>query len=94
MSQTAKRQLSVRLFVFLGAVCTVFLLIGGAAEAEGPPPQTIEYVVAEGDSLWTIAAAYGDPGSDTRALIAEIKRTNGLGSSTIYPGQLLAIPQT
>lgn len=94
MSPTAQRQLSVRLSVFLAAVCTVFLLIGGAAEAEGPPSPTIEYVVAEGDSLWSIAATFADPGSDTRALIAEIKRTNGLGSSTIYPGQLLAVPQT
>ncbi len=93
MTQTAKRQLSVRLSVFLAAVCTVFLLIGGAAEAEGPPQPTIEYVVAAGDTLWSVASSHVAPGDDVRPLVAEIKDLSGITSSALHPGQVLRIPR-
>lgn len=93
MTQTAKRQLSVRLSVFLASVCTVFLLIGGAAEAESPPAPAIEYVVGHGETLWSIASAHSAPGGDVRRTIADIKDLSGISSSTLYPGQLLAIPR-
>lgn len=90
---TAERQLSVRLSVFLVAVVAVFLLIGGAADADGPPPPTVEYVVEAGDSLWSIAAQHSGDGEDIRHLIADIRHFSGLGTSTIYPGQVLHIPE-
>ena len=88
------RQLSVRLSVFVGAVCTVFLLIGGAADAEGPPPVTVEYVVHQGDTLWAIAADHSPPGEDIRHLIADIREVSGIESSALYPGQILLIPRS
>lgn len=94
MTHTAKRQLSVRLSVFSAAVLTVFLLIGGAAEAEGPPPSTIEYVVSAGDTLWEVAATHAPSGIDIRNLISDIKDLSGIESSTIYPGQVLRIPES
>lgn len=94
MTQTAKRQLTVRLTTFLGAVLTVFLLIGGAADAESPEVPALEYQVAAGDTLWEIAAEHAGPDADIRNLIADIKRFSGIESSTIYPGQLLRIPQS
>jgi len=90
---TAIRQLSVRLSVLLAAVVTVFLLIGGAADAEGPPPATVEYVVHQGDTLWAIAADHSPPGEDIRDLIADIRDFSGMPTSAIYPGQVLRIPQ-
>lgn len=93
MEQTAKRQLSVRLSVFLASVCTVFLLIGGAADAEGPPQPTVEYVVESGDTLWAIAAAHADPGDDIRHLIADIREMSGMTTSMLHPGQILHIPK-
>lgn len=91
MSQTAKRQLSVRLSVFLTTVCAVFLLIGGAAEADAPLP-AVEYVVDAGDSLWSIAASHSDAGDDLRDFIADVKDLSQLSGSTIYPGQVLLLP--
>ena len=92
MQQTAKHQPSVRLWVLIAAVCAVFLLIGGAADAEGSPPRTVEYVVNPGDTLWAIAADHVPPGEDIRRLIADIRETSGIQSSVIYPGQVLLIP--
>jgi nucleoid-associated protein YgaU len=94
MNQMAKRQLSVRLSVFLASVLTVFLLIGGAAGAEEPPPATTEYVVAAGDTLWAVAAGYAGQEIDVRNLIADIKDLSGIESSTIFPGQVLRIPES
>lgn len=94
MTQTAKQQLSVRLSAFLAAVVTVFLLIGGAAGAEEPPPTTVEYVVSAGDTLWRVAAGHAGSGTDIRNLVADIKDLSGIDSSTIYPGQVLRLPET
>ncbi len=93
MTQTAKRQLSVRLTMFLVSVCTVFLLIGGAAGAEGPPVSTSEYVVTAGDTLWGVAASHAGTDMDIRNLIVDIKALSSIESSTIYPGQVLRIPK-
>lgn len=90
---TAPTQLSVRLSVLLTTVCIVSLLIGGAAEAEGPPPPTTEHVVSAGDTLWEIASAHTDTGSDVRATIAVIVELSGLDGATIHPGQVLRIPK-
>lgn len=92
MTQTAKQQLSVRLSAFLAAVLTVFLLIGGAAGAEEPPPATIEYVVSAGDTLWGVAAGHASAGEDIRNRISDIKDLSGIESSNLHPGQILHIP--
>lgn len=86
------QQLSVRLSMFLVAVCAAFLLIGGAADAGAPPPPTTEYVVQSGDTLWAIAADLADPGEDVRVMVSAIKTLSGLDSSTLYPGQVLVVP--
>jgi LysM repeat protein len=88
------RQLSVRLSMTLVPVITVFLLIGGSAGAETPPPSTIDYVVRSGDTLWAIASSHVDPDEDVRLMVETIKTTSGIASSTLHPGQVLQIPRT
>ncbi len=88
-----RRQLSVRLAVLMASISTVFLLIGGAADAEEPPEPTVEYVVAPGDTLWAIATGLAEPGSDIRRIVDDIREASGLETSTIYPGQVLRVPQ-
>ena len=91
--QLARRQLPVRLSVLLAVLCAVFLLIGGAADAESTPLPSVEYVVAAGDTLWGIASQNSAPGEDLRWVIAEIREISGMTSSNVYPGQILRIPQ-
>lgn len=47
--------------------------------------------VQSGDTLWTIAKAYGNPGTDPRKTIYEICEINQLDTKDIYPGQVLQI---
>ena len=90
--QTTRKQLSVQLSVLLATVCAVFLLIGGAADAEEGPARAIEYVVAQGDTLWDVAAEHVGQGEDVRPRIQEIKDLSGIRSSALQPGQVLHIP--
>lgn len=48
----------------------------------------VTYTVQDGDTLWGIAASQLGDG----ARYIEIKQCNGLGSDTIFPGQILLIP--
>ena len=91
--QTTRSQLSVQLSVLLATVCAVFLLIGGAADADEVPGPAIEHVVEAGDTLWQIAADHVPAGADVRPLILDIKERSGIVSSTLQPGQVLQIPQ-
>lgn len=91
--QTTRPQLSVQLSVLLATVCAVFLLIGGAAGAGEPPGPTLDYVVAEGDTLWEIAAENVADGADLRVYIDAIKERSGIDSSSLHVGQVLQLPR-
>ena len=92
--QMAPRQLSVRLSVILAAVFMAFLLIGGPADAESPPPPLVEHVVAPGETLWEIAAGLTPSGEDVRIMIGVIRDASNLSSSSIYAGQVILIPKS
>jgi LysM repeat protein len=53
--------------------------------AEGEVPDRIRHEVRPGESLWTIARSHG-------TTVAQIRRTNGIRTSRIYPGQVLEVP--
>jgi nucleoid-associated protein YgaU len=91
--QITRKQLSVQLSVLLATICAVFLLIGGAAEAEEPPGPAVEHVVAAGDTLWDIASEHVDAGDDVRVVVDAIKERSGIESSALHVGQVLQIPQ-
>jgi nucleoid-associated protein YgaU len=90
--QKANLQLSVRLFLLLTALCVVFLMIGGSAEADVPTPAPDEYVVQPGDTLWAIASATAAPGDDLRRVVADIARLSEVDADSLQPGQVLLIP--
>jgi nucleoid-associated protein YgaU len=90
--QKAKLQLSVRLSLLLAALSVVFLMIGGSAGADVPPPAPSEYVVQPGDTLWAIASLEAGPGVDPRRLVADIARLSDVDADSIQPGQILLIP--
>jgi len=50
-------------------------------------PDTRAYTVRNGDSLWKIARAHG-------ISVAALRDQNGLRDSTIFPGQVIDVPQS
>ena len=68
------------------------LLLAGleltAPSARAERPTT--YVVAPGDTLWSIAVARSE--GDPRAAVAAIRRQNALAGVTVHVGQRLLVP--
>ncbi len=72
-------------------VVALVLLLASSGMAAGPEPETVDYRVRSGDTLWTIAEE-AVPDADVRGVIAEIRDLNDLDSSLIVPGQTLVVP--
>lgn len=51
-------------------------------------------VVQQGDTLWTLARAYGRPTADPRQTVSRIREANHLAGSLIRPGEVLLVPQS
>ena len=52
-----------------------------------------EVKVKAGDTLWKLAKTYGDQNKDVREVIYDICRINNVDAGSIYPGQILVIPE-
>ena len=68
-------------------------LVAGATPGTGRAAETIEHVVARGDTLWSIAAQadiYADP--YLWPVIYRFNRDQIVGPARIYPDQTLLIP--
>lgn len=72
-------------------VVALVLLLASSVMAAGPEPETVDYRVRSGDTLWTIAEQVA-PDDDTRGVISEIRHLNDLDSSLIIPGETLLVP--
>ena len=61
--------------------------------AIGKGPEYTEVKVKDGDTLWSIAKAYGDPARDIRENIYEICRINDISAESLYAGAVIVVPQ-
>lgn len=87
--------------VVLAILVVVPLIVGGTvlahgggafAGAPGWAPASFTHVTVEpGESLWNIATSIA-PHADPRDVVRAIAELNGLPSSIVDPGQVLAIP--
>lgn len=73
-------------------VVALVLLLASSVMAAGPEPETADYRVRSGDTLWAIAEVVAEHGEDVRGVVAEIRDLNDLDSSVIVPGQILLVP--
>ena len=75
-----------RILVVSILAVVLWAVFARSSDASGPERG---YVVQPYDTLWSIAAeSYADP----RQGVWEIQRRNGLGGTTIVPGQVLVLP--
>jgi hypothetical protein len=51
----------------------------------------VTYTVLAGESLWDIAGEIA-PEEDPRAVIDQIRKSNGLQGAEVFPGQQLILP--
>jgi len=84
--------LIVCLMLLTGFVSTVFgaspIHTVHAASAE----EYVEILVENGDTLWKIARDYGPSNVDTRIVVYNIERVNGVSPDSLIPGQTLLVP--
>ena len=66
-------------------VVALALLLASAVMAAGPEPETVDYRVRSGDSLWTIAREYG-------TTVDRLRAENRLRNNRILAGQTLKVP--
>lgn len=63
-----------------------------SSEYSGSTRKFVSVQVMRGDTLWSIAEDYRTGNYTTKALVEEIKRTNGLGGDKIMAGSYLIVP--
>ena len=85
----SKTERNIRRGIFLIVLALLLILLCGAVRPRCEPA-TESYYVKPGDTLWSIALEYKQPGQDTRKYIDEIKRINGI-DALIYEGQEILI---
>jgi LysM repeat protein len=73
---------------FIGGLVLAKSLAADAAT----PGQYIMEEIKPGDTLWSLAKKHKEPGQDTRELVYDIKKVNGIDDGNIYPGQLIKVP--
>ncbi len=57
-----------------------------------PPRRPLLVQVQYGDTLWTLAREYGDPGQDVREVVYQLQQANNLQGAELQAGQRLCIP--
>ena len=67
------------------ALYDVYLGVDQNVPSPSPGPDTVQYVIRPGDSLWLIARKYG-------TTVEAIQRQNNLTGDLIRVGQVLTIP--
>ena len=78
--------------LLVAAITALIVLFPSGADAEGLPPETVQYVVQSGDTLWELAAAVTPAGGSIGQTIESIKSANGLTSSMLMTGDQIELP--
>lgn len=52
----------------------------------------MEITIAEGDTLWELAANYAEGSQSTNKWISEVRKLNNLSTTTIKAGESLRLP--
>lgn len=78
--------------LLVAVLVAVVATAGRAAEQPAEPASSRRYLVRPGDTLWDIARSQVGPEGDPRAIVEDIRSTNGLDTATLTPGVRLILP--
>ncbi len=76
-----------RIVIIALSLAFLVSVVAHAGQSAGPERR---YVVKPADTLWAIALR--EYGGDPREAVWEIRERNGLGGTTVQPGQVLVLP--
>ncbi len=88
---TRRGRLVLTAVVSLPVLAASILLASPGAQAGSEAGEPEVYTVLAGESLWDIAEAIA-PNEDPRAVIDQIRSTNGLSGAEVFPGDRLILP--
>lgn len=80
-----------RLIALAGILSVATVGIGAAVQEHKPTIMEYQYIVEEGDTLWSIAGKYSDEHEDIREVIYSIRKDNDIDNGHLRPGQKLVI---
>lgn len=90
--KTAKMRARRWTAVVVVAVVALVVAPQAFAQDESMPSASDTYVVADGETLWSIAEAITPSSRDVRDTIETVKSMNLLDSANIRPGDQLLVP--
>ena len=97
MKKTYRIANKFRFTVFVAVMVVVFsVLLGMIVPVRAHAGSNIKYIevkVCGGDTLWGLAAQYGDRNKDIRENIYDICRINDISAGTLRAGDTILIPQ-
>ena len=97
MKKTYRIANKFRFTVFVAVmVLVISVLLGIIVPVKAHAGSDIKYIevkVCGGDTLWGLAAQYGDPDKDVREVIYDICRINDISAETLRAGDTILIPQ-
>ena len=82
--------LSLAVVMVAGFAATSGANVAGSTSAASSEPSYAVVVVAPGETLWSVAAAYSS--GDLQGLISEIREVNNLKGYDLQAGQRLRVP--
>lgn len=80
---------AILVFVAITKVC--INVVFGATETSDAIIETEDYVVCDGDTLWSIATEYKQEKQDIREYVYQLRKLNNIDNCIIYPGQTIKI---
>jgi len=79
--------------VLIVSVCALLLVGALTMAVDRPSPAMTAVSVRSGDTLWSLAAEYGDPNKYILERIDDLRQANGLKvGQPLYEGQVLRVP--
>jgi len=92
MVNTPKTRVRRWVAVLVVAVGTIIVAPQAFAQDANEPAASDTYVVASGETLWSIAQSITPPSGDVRDTVATVKSMNLLDSANIAAGDQLLVP--
>lgn len=82
--------------VLLALAVAVPTGVFGAQAVAGTPVEPVEvrlHTVVPGETLWQFARNLAEPGQDLREVVRDLRELNGMETSALRAGQVVAIPR-